>query len=1826
MDNLDGPVPGPGRSVTMKAVLDRLAATHNPRRLGADPVAVVGLDCVFPGADDAAAFWRLLWEGRDAVGQVPAGRWDTRDLPAHLCLGGFLQRDVYAFDAAFFGLSPREARHVDPQHRLALETAWHALEDAGLCREELAGSRTGVYASVYQRDYARMALSEPRIIDAYTASGTHHSIAANRLSYLLDLRAPSLTVDTACSSSLVAVAMACQALLDRQVDRAVVLASNLMLEPNESVSLSRWGMLAVDGRCKTFDARADGFVRGEGCGAVVLERLRDARTAGRRVRAVIQGAAVNQDGRSNGLTAPNGLAQQAVIREALADARVDPSRISYVEAHGTGTALGDPIEVEALASVLGSGEPHPGCLVGSVKTNIGHLEAAAGVAGLIKVVLALEHGAVPPSLHYTSLNPNITLEGTPLCVASEHLGWQRQGGEPRMAGVSAFGMGGTNAHVVLREATESEQPDRAPAVEGRAELLVLSAHEPAALESLARATLSAALDAAPDDPLAELCAAACRRTHHSHRLCVAATDGEMLRQGLEEWLESGPAEASARDGEKNTRARPAVVFVFPGQGSQWAGMGRGLMSEPAFAEAMGRCDETLAALEGWSLLETLQAPGTDPRLERIEIIQPMLLAMQVSLAALWRSWGVCPDAVVGHSMGEAAAAHVAGALSLDDAMRLIARRSRLMTGLRGSGSMAAVSLGEEQARQALAGLEGQVSVAAVNGPVDTVLSGEGDALARVMETLESRGVRCRPIAVDVASHNPAMDSLAGPLARELAGLRPRAAEVPLYSTVLGQVVQGGELNADYWVRNLRQTVRLHDAVTLLRQHGHDAFVEVSPHPVLLAALGQGLAPGALLLPSGRRGGDERLEMLAGLGRLHERGLPLSWETLYPRPGRSCLPRYPFQRQPHKLPQASASSRPRIGPAGSGNPLLGRAMELAQEPGQALFELTLDAGALPFVDDHAVEGERVLPGTGAVEIVSAAARARWPGEVMALVDVVFHRPILLPPEPLELQVWFHGRCFELAGRHGEGWTLRISGRVEPAGPGEALDTGEVRERCAAERSGAELYQRLDATGNRWGPAFQGVRELWRRDGEVLARVQAPEQIAGDVARHLFHPALLDACGQALVEVNEEFTGPFVLASLDRVATFAAPGVGALWAHITERGEGEGEGKGEGTGRGTGRGKGKGRGKGRGKGKGKGRGKGVGIGRSLVGDVLIYDEQGSPVAEMIGLCIRFLHHAADRDHIPGSVDRWLYEVCWDRAAPVAEDQTPDDDVGSWLGVPDRGGVAAQLELGMWSPAPGKDSRNVAFLAGLDLAPGPDATAADVQSGVLETCWSALERCREVCSRGWRLWLVTRGAVHVTDGDVVDPAQACLWGLGQVMAAEHPACFGGIVDLDPRDSTGDASRQLTALLRDSAASRVEPRVALRAGQRLVPRLQRVARQPHSAVSLETLLRPDGAYLITGGLGALGLRVARRLVRLGARRLILLGRGTLPPRELWRGLLEPDQEAVIAAVLELESMGAHVELVGADVGDQQAMDNIAARRRWQKLQLIRGVVHAAGVQHPAAVAEMDRQQLERELRAKVAGTLALWRALGSGGELDFLVLFSSTATLLDSPLLGGYTAANAFLDAFAQARRAAGQRVYAVDWGVWEEVGMARRYADVTGRELVGRGVGSMAPERALDALEQVIALDSARVGVMPMDWQRWGESHPEAARAAYMSRVTEAEGEPDRAATPAAGGSLTEELAGLEGEERRSLLEQHVRARLARVLHASVEAVVLDHPLTRLGLDSLMALELRNRLEADAGVTVGVVFILQCASVRQLAARLDQELATAHNEDGEWEEVTI
>jgi acyl transferase domain-containing protein/NADPH:quinone reductase-like Zn-dependent oxidoreductase len=1410
------------------------------------PVAVVGLSCRFPGANGLAEFWRLLSTGNDAITEVPASRYDIdayhdpRPGTPHRIvsrMGGFLDQ-IDEFDAGYFGVAPREAERMDPQQRLLLETTAEAIADAGLTPRRLSGLRAGVYIGGMASTYWEM-LSGAGITDLYAASGGARSFMSGRVSFAFDLRGPSVSVDSACSSGLSALHLAYQSVRTGENALAVAGGVNLVTSAAETMPFSQAKMLAPDGRCKFGSTHGDGFVRSEGVAVVVLRPLAQAEADGDAIHAVIYGSALGNDGQSEEyLMTPSGLGQEETLRAAYASAGVPAGQVDYIEAHGTGTPAGDPVELGALGAVAGAGRPGPDpCLVGSVKSNIGHTEAASGLAGFIKVVLSLQHRQIPASLHATELTGKVDWDGLRLRLVREISEWP-QTGRPGLAGVSSFGISGTNAHIVVGEYQAAQPAQDAAANPPQAELLVLSAPDPAALSALATRYAEFLEPGGDAHGLAvrDVCfSAATRRAHLESRLTAVGASPAELAGRLRAYAagESRPR-LGATGFAPVDAARPRTVFIFPGQGSQWDGMGRELLaSSPVFRDALNRCDDVIKAETGWSLIARLT--GEDATAASIDTIQPTLWAMETALCAVLRDWGIEPDCVVGHSMGEVAAACAAGALSLADAGAVICRRSRLLKAVAGQGAMYSVELSVTDAAAALAGHEDLVSVAVSNSPTSTVISGDPQALTTIVNSLAERDIFCRPVKVDVASHSPQMDQLRADLLTSLSGLRPRTGQIPLYSTVDDAPCDGSGLDATYWVRNLREPVQFGAAVAHLAEQGATVFVEISPHPILLAPVQECLTlAGADATAAGclRRDEPERASMLDTAGALHRAGYPVSWDAVFGTPAARYvrLPAYPWQRRRFWFTSDAGGPRPVVTStvAGTGPARhVERVVDLTQEP---------------YMRDHQVQGAVVLPGTAYAEMVQAAAVQLCPGQVPVLREVRYLDALFFPPDctVVTLSIEFTPRGadrwdFQVTSREAADTgqpTVHVTGAVtgEAAPPERRLPVDELRAACPGHRDGPGFYQRFAARGNQWLGAFQGIEDLWTGPEQALGRIRVPGGV--DPSGYTCHPALLDACGQVIASLipADDQSAAFVLGSIDELVIYPGAGVPA-WAHAVLVSAWRSD--------------------------------------SVCGDLVVADRDNRVIVEIKGLRLQYLQP-------PDSVrdpEGWFHELRWQPLAALPHEPALSSELAPQSGTAgpggpgpgnrrlvfaDRDGVGAALGAavvvspgdGYRQVAPGRyeidpaaptdyrrlladvraefdgrPPRDIVHLWALNAGPadaaGPvqELTRAAEQAGPA----SVLRLVQALSGAGLpespRLTLVTRGVYRVTSADhTVAAWQAPVWGLGRVIAHEHQEMHCTLVDLDP---AGPAATLAAALRLELDSPGPEDQLALRGDERYAARL---------------------------------------------------------------------------------------------------------------------------------------------------------------------------------------------------------------------------------------------------------------------------------------------------------------------------------------------------------------------------------------------------------------------
>ncbi|MFT3864035.1 MAG: SDR family NAD(P)-dependent oxidoreductase [Solirubrobacterales bacterium] len=1692
-----------------------------------EPVAIVGMSCRYPGGVDSPEdLWRLLAGRGDAIGPFPGDRgWDLSRLfdpdpekpgTTYAEEGGFLEH-ASDFDADFFGISPREALAMDPQQRLLLEASWEALEDAGIDPASLRGSDSGVWAGVMHHDYT-VGRGSAEQTDGF-AHGVAGSVATGRVAYSLGLTGPAVTLDTACSSSLVALHQAAAALRSGECGLALAGGVTVLSTPTVFTDFARQRGLAPDGRSKSFAAAADGVGWSEGVGVVVLELLADARRNGHTVLATIRGSAVNQDGASNGLTAPSGRAQRSVIETALAGAGLTTADVDAVEAHGTGTTLGDPIEAGALLATYGADRGGRGPLrLGSIKSNIGHTQAAAGVAGVIKLVEALRHEELPATIHLDRPSPEVDWEAGEVELLGESAPWPRRPGSPRRAAVSSFGISGTNAHLIIEEAPEpGPLPEEAPPAPLVGPLVLpLSTRGEGALREMA-ADLAGHLRTHPEVDAADVSfSLATGRAVLPNRAVVGGGGREDLLAGLDA-LARGEEAAGLTTGISRGNSGP--VFLLTGQGAQRAMMGAGLRAvSPVFAAAFDEICSAFDPMLARPLAEVIEEGGE--ALDDTTFTQPAMFAVEVALARLLGDLGIRPAAMVGHSVGELAAAHLAGVLSLVDACTLVAARGRLMGALPAGGAMVAIEAGEGEVVEALEGHD-DVGIAAVNGPGAVVVSGPESAVMAVKAGFDEVGNRTRRLAVSHAFHSSLIDPVLEELEGVSRGLELSPPRIPIISTLTGRVLSMEEAtDPSYWARQARGTVRFADAVAGAAELGHRLYVELGPDPVLCAAAAGCLDPTARLIPTLRDGREEAEALIDALAGAHCAGAEVDWAALAPGARRVPLPTYPFQRRRYWLEPWAGGGPAAIGQSAVEHPFLGAAVELPGEGWLLTGRISLDAH--PWLADHAVLGTPILPATALLDL---ALRAGEEAGLAVLRELTLQAPVVVPEHgsvALQARVGPPGedgsRPVALSSRPDgeEGWTTNATGTLEtgvsPPRTSEAAWPAEGAEPVDLDG----VYALLGAVGFEYGPAFRRAVAAWRRDDEVFVEVAVDERLAGRT--FAVHPALLDSAFHPALGLADlgrgEVAAPWLPFSIRSVHRRAG---GARMLRVTIR---EGESVGE-------------------------------ISLEASG------EQGEPVLRIDSLLTRPVDPAALK--APG-LARSIYSLDWQAPAPG-------------LAAPSTVSGAVLLDLTRGGSEPSAaHSSVVALLPELQAFLASEAQADS------------------------RLVVLTRGALAVRGGEVPDPAMAAALGLLGSAASEHPGRFAHI-DLDEMS----ADVPPTAL----ALTGAEPRLALRGGRLLVPRLRR-AEAPRERLAPAD---PDRTVIITGAPGALGSLVARHLVEGGARHVVLASR---------RG---PDAEGAGELRDELVALGAEVEIQAADVCDSEAVEALVAGIG--DGHPLGAVIHCAGILEDATLAGLDPDRIERVLAPKVDGAWNLHRAT-AGLDLERFVLFSSVAGVLGSPGQGAYAAANSYLDALAQVRRADGQPATSIAWGLWdEESGMTPEGLDGEGRLRkieqirVRLGLALLAPADGLALLDACLSRPDPVIFPAPLDRAALASlaalgTEPSVLRGlAGRGTPGAADIGPDASsgvAPASTRGDLAARLAEVPEKGREAVAVALVTEHVAAVLgHASAEFVDPDRAFKDLGFDSLAAVELRNRLSAASGLRLPVGLVFDHPSVSEAARAL-------------------
>lgn len=1768
-------------------------------------------------------YWELLRSETDATRVVPETRWNADKYydpnPKKVGKmatrrGGFLS-EIDQFDPQFFGISPREANLVDPQQRLLLRTTWEALEDGGISADHLAGSDVGVFVGGFTLDY-QLLQNQGRTsryrFKTHSATGMMMTMLANRISFAFDFRGPSMTVDTACSSSLVALHLAAQSIWNGECSLAIAGGVNVIIGPNTAIAESKSGFLAPDGRCKAFDEAADGYARGEGGAVVVIKPTAQALQDGDSIYAQILGTAVSQDGHTDGITVPSADAQQAAITTALRRAGVRPTDVGYVEAHGTGTPVGDPIEVQALANALASERPAADPLViGSVKTNIGHLEAGAGVAGLIKAALVVKHGYIPANLHLH--NPSAQIPWEQLNIEVPRAGRPFPETARRVAGVNSFGFGGTNAHVVLAEPPAPSRcsgPDRPRPLA----VLPISARAEDALALTAR-RLADHVAAHPDLSLLDLgYTLSQRRSHLNYRRALVVDSITDAQQQLQSLAEAGHISAI-----RASTPPPKLAFVCSGMGPQWWKMCRGLLDDyPAFTESLLRSDRELSRHTGWSLIDELRADETRSRMGETDVAQPANFAIQVALAAQLREFGIVPDAVVGHSAGEVAAHYLSGMLTFEQAIYVIYHRSRLQQRTSGQGRMLAVGLSAEAFMAAIDdaarnAVGAQISIAAVNGPSTVTVAGERDVLEEIARQLEDAGVFNRFLNGKVPYHTHFMDVIKDDLVNAFHEMKSDSATTPLYSTVTGERLDGYADGAGYWWQNTRATVLFEPAIRHMLQDGYTQFVELAPHPVLASSMFEiaaALKTDAVVLATQRRNEDDSRTLMNCVGALHCHGHPVAWGSLYPREQARLvkLPPYPWQSKRYWNETQEAAEDLHYHPV---HPLLGQPVSGIHPT----WEVELSTAALPFLAEHTVQGSVLVPGAVYVEIALAAAEATYGSTEFCVDELRLLRAVILDDtcDPvLRTTLNRDTGCLEFAAFTATAsgdvkWTLTATAELNRrTTPDPVAAAGATPVTTTVD--GDEFYRRSQSVGFTYGEPLQSIARIVCGDGWAMAEIVAPQWIADDTGKYRFHPVLIDGAFQSVIGTTlldrEGDEDAYLPVYVRRSAIYRAP-TQRMTAQITVVST---------------------------------------TTDGIESDITLLGDDDELVAVFTGFTLQVL---SETSHLsPERVEKGLYELEWvERATSADTEATTSPNNLSWLVFLDSDGVGTTLadqlrrsghhvcvvtrqDVTALTKVDGGYALNPrqpeqfeqliethlasdAHLAGivncwpLDIRPAPDGRQPHSRNEINDclgvvTILHLVNALADQDAARPRLYVLTANAQPVLGNETLAVDQSAVWGLGRVVGhQEFVDRWGGLIDIGADDDRIDlASRICEHILTGSP----EDQIALRGTRKFVPRLRPAA---HLTPAFPTKLTPDATYVVTGGAGALGRIVAAYLAERGARQIVLLSRSEIPSRDQWSLLPKGHRHyETVAAIRRIERLGARVSTASVDITDPAQVDGWLQDHAHNGGRPIRGIVHAAGSVDDRLLVNMTETHFASVMAPKVTGTRVLHNAL-LGHELEFFVMFGSAGSVIASPGQGNYAAANAFLDAFAHFRRAHGLPALTIGWGPWsvgmvEELKLEKLYAQ--------RGIELITPSAGTAILDRLFNQKMPTVVAITADWARARRAGLGGQLPPMFSELGTAE---TASETVDSDSSVLDLLAKRPKAERLEVVVSTVTQIAAAVFEIAATDIGADDALDDLGLDSLMAMDFRLRVNAIFAIDLPLLELLRGVSVNSVATRILSDL---------------
>ncbi|NEO13005.1 MULTISPECIES: type I polyketide synthase [unclassified Moorena] len=1781
-------------------------------------IAIIGMACRFPGANDLNSYWTNLCEGKESITfmelQQVLDHEEEPKIANHpdYVLAAPIIDAIDRFDAEFFRYSSREASAIDPQQRVLLETAWHAFENAGYGATDIkepVGVFAGTGGLVTSYFANRIGRTEqlPNTTGSMEHMGMDKDFVSTRVSYKLDLTGPSVNIQTACSTSMVVLHTACRSILSGESEMALAAASCIRVPQHRGYLYSEGNILSQDGHCRPFDQEAKGTIFGSGVGAIVLKPLNKAIRDNDNIYAVIKSTAVNNDGAKKvSYTASSVPAQAKAVVEALTVANIEPEQLKYLECHATGTIVGDPLEIQAMTKAFKFiGIKQSQVTIGSVKANIGHLEQASGMAALIKTALILKHGKIPPQINLNQVNDKLNLATSPFKINTKFEEFspisldKETEQKPICAVVNSLGLGGTNGCAVLAQPPSKVTTQNV--IDRPFHVLTISAKTEKALEDLV-SKYQSYLETNPELALADVCyTASTGRVHFNHRLGAIASDPTELMEKLLGWKTQAEL-VGVFSGQPNSES-PKIAFLFTGQGSQYVNMGQQLYEQaPTFRQALEQCDQILQSYLETSILEILypQEEQKSSILDQTAYTQPAIFALEYALFKLWSTWGIKPNVVMGHSVGEYVAATVAGVFSLEDGLKLIAMRGKLMQQLPSGGEMVSVMASESQVTEAIKEYTSQVTIAAVNGPESIVISGESGAIATICTSFQKMGIKTKQLQVSHAFHSPLMEPMLTEFEAVAKQVTYNQPKIPLISNVTGTEVGAEITTAEYWVGHVRQPVRFAQSMKTLEEQGYETFLEIGSKPILLGMGRQCVTEDVgEWLPSLRPGVDEWQQMLYSLGQLYVKGVKIDWsgfESDYNR-HKVALPTYPFQRARYWLENANSQtiSTTKL------HPLINRKFKspLSKE---IFFESEFSTHNLPFLADHLIYEKVVVPGASHISLLLAGASLTFSATGCQLEDILFPQALAIPEQgvrnvqmvltPEDSSYSFQVISFDSSSSSTNGsssWDLHATGKISPITESSqhSLETiKEIQSRCSQKVEGAEIYQVLWDRQIHLGDSFRWIDQVWLGEGEVLCQMKVPETVL-DALQYQIHPALIDSCFQSSLAVfyfglSGDESETFVPFSIEKFTFYQRPENRRLWCYGRQVKDGTSEEK------------------------------------LLKTEIQLFDQTGQLVAQVDGFKARKANPKALLMTLDSDLNDWFYEINW-QAQPLTKTAKSDENIsGKWL-------VFALNDELMESVGKNLQQKGEDYIW---VSPGSEYRQLDAQhyqinptiaeqflkllqdnseiKGILHLwginevedlqtvqqlgCATGLHLLQALIEAGLTdvipMWLVTQGTQSVLDeAEVVQPKQGSLWGLGRVISSEHPELRCGRIDLDP---TSQISEVIPSLVDEMFSDSNEDQIAIRQGVRYVARLVRQKKLP--ILESQQSIKAEASYLITGGLGALGLEVAQWMVKEGAKHIVLTGRRS-------------PNETAGKIIGDLEAAGATVSVLLGDISTQDSLTKILEEISGS-LPPLKGVIHAAGVLDDGVLQKMSWERFTKVLAPKVSGTWYLHQ-LTRDLPLDFFVCFSSIASMLGNSGQGNYAAANAFMDAMAHYRRGLGLPGLSINWGPWASGGMAARLGTQHQNRSDISGMRTIQPEQGMVALENLLSVSQSQVGVFPVNWSQWFQVQT----GTTVPMLTDLMPYKPKQSQE---GWLIEQLEAVPPEQRRQLLTNEVRRQVAQVVGtADPERIDTEAGFFDIGIDSLILTELRNRLQSILGCPLSATVLFNYANIDDLVNYLAQDV---------------